>query len=298
MIVSNTEVSTFNLCEYQHDIRFNRSLEPRYLSVNTPLGMGILGHEAFEAYYLEMLEGSPVETSLKAARAVLEAKISWIQENEPEEFQQLIKIAHLIELFEAYAEFYRQEPFRVLAVEKVYQTNIAPGIEYGLKLDLLVEWLKGIDAGELVIIDHKFVYNFKSRAELEMDCQLPKYTKTLRDNGLHVSHSIFNQVRYRELKAPGPTDVFLRMRMDSSPRKIKNIWAEQRETAEKIKERREGTSDENPVRTLHILACRYCLFQGLCETELDGRDSTSMQITDFKDSTYGYVDMTQAGDIF
>lgn len=296
--MSNTEVGTFNICEYQHGIRFNESLEPRFLSVNTPLGTGILGHAALEAYYMEMMEGSPIETSLKAARAVLEAKIAWIQENEPEEFQQLIKIAHLIELIEAYTEYYRVEPFKVLAVEKTYSTGIAKDLNYGLKLDLLVEWQTGINRGAPVIIDHKFVYNFKSRSELEMDCQLPKYTYVLRGEGIPVSHSYFNQVRYRQLKAPKPTDIFLRMAMESTPTEIKQIWAEQKETALKIQARRNGEDTSLPVRTLHILACRYCLFEGLCKTRLMGNDTKAMEIVDFKPSEYGYVDMTQAGDMF
>jgi hypothetical protein len=293
MITSNTEVTTYNLCEQQHHYRFVENIEPRYISVNTPLGIGILGHDAFKLYYLEMMNGSTIDVCLKAARSVLEAKINWILENQPEDMVAISRIANLIKVFQAYAFHYVREPFKVIAVEKEYQTSINSAINYGIRLDLLVQWLKGEYAGEYVNIDHKFVYNFKKRPELEMDCQLPKYQKTLRDNGIRISHSYFNQVRYREMKDPKPSDLFRREKMESTPIEIKKIWSEQEETALRIYEKR-----DKPVRTMHLLTCRGCMFQGLCKAELLGLDTTKMRIADFQQSTYGYMDMTSVGEWF
>jgi PD-(D/E)XK nuclease superfamily len=287
MIVSNTEVSTHNLCERQHWYRFNQSLEPRHFSVNSPIGLGIIGHAALERYYLVFLEGGSVDDAKQVAMDYLKAEALRLSDD----FLQLMKLTHLVQLIDAYAEYYRVEPFKVLAVEKVYQTHVAGNINYGLKLDLLVEWLTGVERGSIVIVDHKFVYNFKSRAELEMDCQLPKYTKTLRDNGYDISHSVFNQIRYREMKAPEPTDLFKRSRMDSTKYEIGKMWEEQYQTALRIA----NPSSDYPIRTQHLLTCRGCFFQSLCKADLQGLDTVNMRIADYKPSEYGYVDMIDTG---
>lgn len=291
MIISNTEVTSYNLCKRQHYYRFRRELEPRPQQLSFALYRGLIGHLALEAYYLEMKAGLPVETCRKTALNVIDREISWVVANWPEDFDRVQLLIKLKALIEAYSEFYRQEPFHIVAVEKVYTAPVDQihDIRYGMKLDLLVEYIKGPFKGDLVIVDHKFVYNFKSQAELEMDGQIPKYIKTVRYNDLYVSKGIFNQLRHRNMKNPKPEDIFNRTSpIKPTETESLTIWEEQTETAIEI-----ATKNIPPRRTLSPIVCRGCYFQPLCRAELVGQNVTNMIEISYQNSTYGYSDLLE-----
>lgn len=288
MIISNSEVASKNLCDKQHDFRFNKLLQPR--TVSGPLGLGILGHEAFEAYYNEMMQGSPVDLCKKAAHSVLHAEIVRTSTETPEDYERLQDIAYLVKLFDGYAEVYRQEPFRILAVEKEYQTPISDDIYYGLKLDLLVEFISGKYRGDFVVVDHKFVYNFKTQLDIDMDAQIPKYIKVLRDHDIIVTKGLFNQVRYRRMKAPQPSDIYQRSWLKANKEETEQIWKEQLIVAKQIVRAREDPSYV-PIRTLSLLVCRSCSFQAPCKAELNGDNIDKMLAANYIKSTYGYKEL-------
>lgn len=287
MIISNSEIAVKNLCDKQHDFRFNKQLQSKHVS--GPLGLGILGHEAFEAYYTEMMQGSPVDLCKKAAVAVLHTAIAITVSETPEDYERLQDIAYLVKLFDGYVEVYRQEPFRVLAVEKEYQIPLTGNTQYGMKLDLLVEFISGKYRGDFVIVDHKFVYNFKTQLEIDMDAQLPKYIKVLRDNDILVTKGLFNQIRYRRMKEPAPEQIYQRSWLKANKEETEQIWKEQLIVAKQIIRERENPV-ENPIRTLSLLVCRSCSFQAPCKAELNGDNIDNMLAANYKKSTYGYTE--------
>lgn len=297
IVVSNTQISTKNLCERQHHYRFVQNgtgIEPSYLAVNTPLGTGLLGHSALEAYYTVIKDGGSAKDALVAAKEILTFEVIRLITDEPEQFEQLARVNHLLQLLEAYAEHYRNEPFKVLEVEKVFSTSITPDISYGMKTDILVEYTRGDLRGELAVWDHKFVFNFKSEAELNLDVQLPKYIKVLQDNGYPVRRGVFNQLRYREMKDPTFEQLFKRSKLpDPKQIEIDTIWDEQKDTAEEI-----AAGIPKPRRTQHMLTCKYCPFTGICKTELMGNDISTTIKAEFRPTTYGYTDFVLAGDVF
>jgi len=299
-VVSNTEVSTRNLCERMHYYRFIKDdggIEPSYLAINTPLGTGLLGHRAMEAYYLAVKDGGTVRDALAAAREVLQFEVIRLATEEPEQFEQLQRVVQLQNLIEAYSNHYTNDTFKILEVEKVFTTSITQDIFFGLRLDLLVEYTRGDLRGELAVWDHKFVYNFKTPAEIEMDSQLPKYIKALQDNNYPVRRGVFNQLRYRDMKDPTFEQLFKRSKLsDPTKIEIETIWDEQASTAQKIADIATGKKLAAPIRNQHILTCKHCYFQGLCKADLMGTDTTQMVKANFQANQHRYTDYIDVGD--
>lgn len=294
MIVSNTQVSLENLCERAHYYRFILGIEPKTLP--PALYRGVLGHAALEAYYLEMKEGASLDTCLKAAKSVLDKEIARIATETPEEFEQIMLVQTIYPLIVGYARRWEVEPFKILEIEHEYQVPITDHIQYAMKLDMLVEMTRGKYRGDLIVVDHKFVYNFKTQLDIDMDAQLPKYVWTMRQNGYIVTKGMFNQIRTRELKAPTPDDLYRREFVDFTSRRkeMEQIWREQKLTAERLVDKI-GTGSKKAAsqspRTLSLLVCRSCTFKDPCKAELNGNDITHMLQSNYQKSTYGYTDL-------
>lgn len=288
MIISNTQITAKNLCDKAHHYRFIQDIEPKTLP--PAIYRGVLGHSALEQYYLLLKDGKPVEECMKAALAVLDREIARILRETPEEFIQILMVQKLRDLITGYAAEYTTEPFKVLEIEQEYRTPVNDDVEYALRVDLLVEMTSGQYRGDFVVVDHKFVYNFKTALDIQMDAQLPKYIHTLRQNGIVVTKGMFNQVRTRIMKNPTPKDLYRREWIKSSRAETAQIWDEQESTAQRIiDDKKYGV---NPVRTLSLLVCRSCLFQKPCKAELDGDDVSQMLNAVYRKSTYGYKDLS------
>lgn len=274
-IISNSEITSYNLCKRQWYYSYVLEIGPKML----PLAMyrGVIGHAALEPYYLLMKDGASIEECKAAAKDVLRKEAMRISTECPTEFERIGIVAELTRIIDAYAEFYRKEPFKVIAVESVYSTPIVPDeLSFGMVLDLLVEMTAGEFRGDFIVIDTKFVYNFKSIDELELDAQLPKYIKTVRDNGILVSKGIFNQIRYRELNNPKPDQVFRRTPARINKAATDIIWAEQRDAAVEI-----SSNPAPPRRTLSPFICKGCLYKKLCRADMLGQDTTNMIAAEF-----------------
>lgn len=285
-VVSNTEVSSRSLCERQHFYRFTRGIEPKPDLLSHPLYRGIIGHQALEVYYTAIKDGATVDEAKKLAVDVVKSEIMRVSISTPEEYDRIILLTKLANLIEAYAEYYRTEKFKIIAVEKEYQTPISDDILYGMKLDLLIQHTVGPYRGDYELIDHKFVYNFKSVKELELDGQIPKYIKTLKGNGITIGKASFNQIRYREMKNPKPSDIFSRVPARLFPYKTEAIWNEQKKWARKIVE-----DDHEPLRTLTTISCRGCYFDEICNADLMGQNTDNLLATRYQPTTYGYTDL-------
>lgn len=286
-VVSNTEVTTKSVCERQHFYRFTLGIEPLSGNLSPALYRGIIGHEAFDVYYRAMMAGYSVEQSRILALEYLQSVVMQVATETPEDSARIILLTELMQLIDAYSRFYGVEPFEVIAVEQVYQAPISEDLFYGMKLDVLIKYTSGEFRGDYAIFDHKFVYNFKDAAELEMDGQMPKYQKTLRENGIIVSKAVFNQVRYRKINDPVPQQIFRRTPARLNPTKTATIWDEQKEIARKIVD--DEKNQKRPLRTLSLLVCRNCHFYELCNADMMGQKTDDMITTNYQKSKYGYT---------
>lgn len=287
----------YNTCKRQHYYRFGLGIEPTFWNLGMALQRGIIGHEALDAYYTLMKQGYSVDDCKEAAFDVLKQWTAKIVTEAPEQLDLFKMIAHLTELIEVYAEVYRVEPFKVLETEGFFKTSLNNEHHYGMRLDLLVEFTSGKYRGDFAVMDHKFLYNFKSDKELKMDGQLPKYVKTVRDNGYTITKGIFNQIRWRSLKAATTEDIFKREILTSTVVETDRIWKEQTRASNEIAEYKAMPVKEfadKAVRNLSpFITCKYCYFSDICKTELEGRDITPAISANFQPNTYGYLDMAE-----
>jgi len=295
-VISNTEVAMFNTCQRSHYYRFRLNVEPRWELLSRALKRGIIGHEALEAYYTVLKDGFSVGNALEAAMAVIQKAVIDEVARDSIDTKPLDDLKHLKGLLMMYPSVYRAEPFEVLEVETVHKVKVNDTTEYGLRLDLLIKFIKGEYFGDLALMDHKFIFNFKSNAELAMDAQLVKYGATLRSKGFKVTKGYFNQIRTRSMKDPGPTDLFRRVLVRPTFKETERIWAEQAITAERIAVLKSMSREDHSdavTRNLNPLVCRSCLFQQLCKAELDEQPIEKILVTDYQKNTYGYSDLVE-----
>lgn len=290
LVVSNTQVTQFAMCKKQHHYRFNMGIEPKPDLLSQALYRGIIGHEALEAYYTARMNGESVDSAKKFMMAHLEKELLRVTVEMPEDLDRIQLLAALTKLLDAYVERYRADDFKIIAVEKVFQAPIATNIIYSMKLDLLIQHQSGPYRGDYEIFDHKFVYNFKDVAELEMDGQMPKYLKTLKENGMTISKGRFNQLRYRGIKDATMDQIFKRTPARLVPAKTETIWKEQIEWAEKIA----VFGKHEVLRTLSFVTCRNCYFYEICNAEAMNQPTDNLINTRYQPTTYGYTDLGDA----
>jgi CRISPR/Cas system-associated exonuclease Cas4 (RecB family) len=289
-IISNTEITSYNICKRQHWYRFQRRLEPPFKKLSRAIRRGLYGHEALEVFYKAIQAEASWDDAKQVSLSFLDELLVKTITEDPRNTDDQEMIIDVKSRLDAYFEFYRdKDKFEVISVEKVYRAEITPSIWYGMKADLVIMLLNGVNRGRKVLWDHKFVYNFKSQIDLNLDAQQPKYIRTIGASGINIRQGVFNQIRTRPIKNPTAQDLFARTDASTSKAEIENIWEEQAATAVEIVE-----NPAPPRRTTHQIVCRSCAFNELCKLELRGEDSTSFIIANFQPSSYGYTDIEEA----
>lgn len=267
MLISNSEAKSFLDCERKHYYSFREALKPgRH---GKALTRGIVGHEALEAYYAAKRDGQPKRDCLGFAQEILDNNI----DTYPEFSKELIQLKSILE---KYVEYYWDEPWKILEVESSYSMLLDNStVEYGMRLDLLVEVTAGREKGQIQIVDHKYVYDFFTDREKQMNSQLLKYILTLRDNGIDVRKAVLNQIRYRQFKSPNPEMMFRRDPIVATTTEMQNFFAQYGQVANRIERLyRLDMPEHKRQTTMHIdkTTCGSCAFQPLCKLYLEGQD--------------------------
>jgi hypothetical protein len=293
VIVSNTEVTMYNTCRRQHYYRFGMDIEPRFSNLGPAIIRGLTGHTALDAYYGAKMTGYSHDEAVEYAYDTLNRKLAEFITEFPDDNELIKIVAKVKSMLKGYFFLYRNDDFIIHEVEKFFSAPITDTDTYGMRLDLLIELTSGEFRGDFVVVDHKFVYNFKTQKELAMDGQLSKYVKTLRKNGYVVTKGMFNQLRYRELKDPTYDDLYKRTTVRASAIKSDNIWKEQQKCTTEISKLKKlplQEQSELAVRNLSPFTCKYCHFQQLCDAELSEQDISNALVTNYQPNTYGYAD--------
>lgn len=278
--ISNSEVDAFLTCERKYYYAHGLNVEPK--NTSTSLSRGIIGHEVLAEYY-EHLMNHPgeYEKAEYAGRAIIH---KYLQTSDPFAAEMLYDLDRIILRYFDYA---RGDEWEILAVERAYSIPINDDFQYAMRLDLLAR----ID-GEITVVDHKFVYDFKSQDAIDMNVQMPKYLGTMRFNGINATGAILNQVRHRLKKGPMTDDeMFRRSRVHVSQVEIRNVLRDQIVASERIIERRALSREEHAKVALRVsneMICKNCSMLPLCKAERMGGDITNMLAVDYRPNTYGY----------
>lgn len=279
--VSNSEVSAWNLCERKYFYEYDLNLEP--VKPSEALSRGVLGHEVLAVYYTHVMAGVAHAEAVRLARGVLHEALA--------ETGDLELITDLDRILQGYWDYYGDESakYKVLRVEQDYDVPLTSEATYVMRLDVL---MKNLVTGDTELWDHKFVYDFWNSDKINLSGQFPKYTGALRFTGQDVDKCVLNQLRYRKMKAPAPTDLYKRTTETPSTQKIKRALREQiGATQEILTWRTQPIEQRQEVarRVLNPTVCGYCSFKNLCMAEFDGNDLRFLTQSEYRTKTkYGY----------
>lgn len=285
--VSNSEVDTFLTCERKHMFAFTFNKEPKHPSRS--LGIGIVGHEILAVYYKGLKDGfSKNEASQEAFR-----KLSQMMINNEYDSEVLSVVYALI------ARYVEQDTLpefgKILSVEEDFYMPINDDFWYSMRLDLLIEMHKGNRRGQVLLIDHKFTYDFFSADDLKLNPQMPKYVPTLRYSGFPVAEAFINQLRtrYKAHLIPQKSDeeLFQKSPVKITEPRIESALDQQMLISDRIVQRHRlpvAVQIREAAANLNKMICRNCPFKLPCEQMNEGQDWATVLNSAYKDRTYGY----------
>lgn len=305
-LVSNSEVSNYLSCERKHYYAHALNLEP--INFSTSLSRGIIGHEALAAFYdvikawQDSQDQNTVVTPVGVHNEAVEMMNAVVDKYYLQTLQQqgfsrkqetLEMLTMLKQLLSRYVDFQHDDMWKIIEVEQSHVMPLFDQYGYGMRLDLLVQFTVGPRAGEIWVVDHKFVYDFYSQDTLRINAQMPKYLATVRaETGLVIKGGILNELRHRMKKGPmTDAELFRREPLTPSTTRIRNIMKEQIKASEEIMERHALPVEvygERAKRVMNQMVCKNCSFLEPCMTELDGENISLMLATEYKPNSYGY----------
>ncbi len=277
--ISNSEVSTFLQCERKHYYNYLQLLQPK--TQGPALVRGTIGHEALEAYYkvIQETQDEPVGPDIEVAeRAAQDVLLGYLHNADVDKAM----VADLMTLLQRYWKYYTPREWYILGVEAVYEIPVKDEWNFIAVLDLIVR----LPDGTIVIVDHKFVYDFYQDSVLEMNSQIPKYLGTVRYNGVKAEYAILNQIRYR-MKKGGNTDdeLFRRSALHPPNAEVRQYMSEHFKLSDRIMKRRAldpAEQESEAVRVANQMICKNCSFEPICKSEAMGGNTELMRSLDYQ----------------
>lgn len=286
--VSHSEVDSYLLCRRKHYYGYGLSLQR--VQESASLATGTAGHKILEVFYTRIMElGATAEEQKESFQAGLESALVAFDEITKEGYEDANNRARLGDVLfnEDYGyfanEFFLNNGWRVLAVEAEFNLQYDDETEasYPFVVDMIVE----DPDGKYVVIDHKFVYDFYTPAQTDLQPQIPKYIGALRALGHEISYGAYNMLRTRKLKEPTPESNNYLMLLKPNSSRIVNTFMEQLGVAAEIQALKELTieeQDKRAYRTANKMVCQSCSFRDLCSIELMDGNVELIKKTDYK----------------
>lgn len=259
-LISYSEVDSLTQCEQKHHYAHVDKITTAGSSQG--LSRGNAGHKFFETFFKELLKGKSTE----------EAKMEAITEVASDLNTPLSLCIEWVD------KVWPTLGWKIVAVEIEVRIAISPTLVYPMKADLIVE----ID-GELVLVDHKFLYDFYTQQMIDIFPQMPRYMVALQANGLDVKYAIYNMVRTRKVNSF--TDRYQRLETRPNKFRLKQAINEQIQGMKRIE-----AGIPVPMHTANKMNCGNCQFAELCSAEIRGENTKLMREHFFVPNTYGYED--------
>jgi len=286
--VSHSEVDSYLLCRRKHYYGYGLSLER--IATSHSLATGTAGHRILEGFYRYIMDnGSDAATQAEAFDQGVVLAEHLYQEIVDEGYEDANNRALLYEiLFDPewgyFAnEFMIKNGWRVLAVEKEFSLiyDEDKGSSYPFVVDMIVEDKNG----DVAVIDHKFVYDFYTPSQTDLQPQIPKYIGALRAMNYPVAYGAYNMLRTRKLKTPTADSMGYFMMLKPNTDRVLNTFMEQLGVAAEIQQLKELSIEEQSkraYRTANKMVCQSCSFRDICSTELMGGNTELMLKTEYK----------------
>ena len=286
--VSHSEVDSYLLCRRKHYYGYGLSLER--VNQSASLATGTAGHRVLEAFYGTIINnGETPEEQLQAFDTALDAAKAKYEEIIAEGYADADRRATLHDIlfnddWGYFAnEFLVQNGWTILAVEQEFSLMYDEETEstYPFVVDMVVKDPEGV----YVVIDHKFVYDFYTPAQTDLQPQIPKYIGALRALDYEIGYGAYNMLRTRKLKEPAPDSMNYFMILKPNAERVLNTFMEQIGVAAEIQALKELSLEEQAsraYRTANKMVCQSCSFKDICSTELIGGNVELMKKTEYK----------------
>lgn len=284
-LVSQSEADTFLSCQQKHYYSFGepnsdggRGIQP--IEHSESLTRGIMGHEGIAVYWQWRVADSTHNEAVSAAiRTIVEYDTELIEVK-----SQVVKILGV------YFEFYRDDfdIWKPLAIEKEFRYEFpASDITFPFKPDAVMQNRR---TGQVVIWDHKFLYNYYQERLFPLMPQMKKYGLALKKLGFRIDGYMYNQISTRaNSKQP-----FKRTEIFPLGDSAEMFMSDQQETSERIVELKTLGPVEwqyNIVRNASSFSCSHCPFSDLCISDVEGMSGRKLLIRNFyMPNSYRYGD--------
>jgi hypothetical protein len=293
-LISNSEVDSRLTCERKHLFSFVFERESKHKSRS--LNLGIIGHEVLAVFYKALQAGlNRIDAEQEAMKYLTQLFVS--EEYPPDD----LATVHVL-LSRYFAQDTLTGNVKILEVETDFYLPINDDYWYAMRLDLLVEALVGSMKGHVLLIDHKFTYDFYSYDDLKLNPQMPKYVVPVMHAGYPVKDAYINQIRTRFpshlIGKKSNEELFQRMPVGLTKERIKSALAHQMKMSERIIALRKMPLElqiEESVPVLNKMICRNCPFKNACEMVEDGMSFERALGPEYKKRSYGYTKAIEDG---
>lgn len=285
--ISNSEVGDFASCQAKHFYKYGLKL--RLKRFDSPLQMGIIGHEMAAAFMRSLRDGSEFPEAMEAADTVYD---DWQDFPVDRKAAVFLGGGRMMKWFQTFWK----SPWEVIGVEEKVETHVDAGdFEYifPLRYDVLVKFNDGKHKGKRALVDWKWTYDFWRPQKLQTYVQLSKYrwaiNREIPDELLEapVALGVVAQIRYRT----DARDLFSFEEIDANWTRENNAMAQHTKFARQIiRFRNMPRKDwhDQVSRSLGTSACDYCHYQNICTDEVNGRDPSGWLIDYVTEYKYGY----------
>jgi hypothetical protein len=299
--VSHSEVDQYLLCRRKHYYGYVLGLTAA--DTSAALATGTAGHAVLAVFYQAILDGE----DFAAAEQLAEEALKQIYAEGYTDREDRAKLVDI--LFDPTYGYFAQEflvrqGWEILAVEKEFNLEYDEGKGYPFVVDLIARDPQGL----MVVIDHKFQYDFFSENEVDLLPQIPKYIAALRGLGYRITYGAYNQLRTRRIvgkksaahpdgKGPEPAQAYSFYPMRPNPAKVTRTLIEQAAVAREVQQRKDNLSEEEQEATAYRvgskLICRSCDFHLLCNTQLSGGNVTLALESYRKRDRRAFIDVSE-----
>ncbi len=282
-ISDNSQLQCFKDCQYRYWLKYGLGYKKRQL-----------GEESHDANFGSAIHAG-LETMYKGGEwgTIRDSFVqSYPDQLAPDDLAKTQ--SNGITLLQAYIDHYREQDkrFKILACEETDHFEIAPGIRYKVKIDLIVE---NLEQGGIYVMDHKTTgksFDYRYWGQFEPNSQLTGYVAYAQNRFKSCSGAYINgiQLGYRQRKyldrPAGFYYEFQRQLFNRNQTQIENWrldvlrWIGQMDRAKMF-----GYGK-------NMSQCTYCTYNPICKAEwnpTDEADRDCIEIQFEKGDPFAYL---------
>lgn len=274
--VSHSEAESYLRCERAH--YYGYILEIQRRETSDSLMRGTIGHSALEIYFKnmkEMADHLPYNDRVEMSKELVKKFL----------IQQFLENPTLAsEVQETLTWFFKADRFKnwdIFSVEDDYMFEVDETLQMPYKPDLIARDPKGL----IWLIDHKFVYDFFTARDAELQPQLAKYAFALRKMGKRIDKIGYHSLRYRRIKESTIENRNSLLEFPLSDARATETMREQVFLSRLLQDRKKlplAIASSTAMRAANKMVCNNCSFRSLCLAELNGTNAQLVLDSEYK----------------